>query len=253
MDESLHNEERILKYLDGLMEPGEKLSFEQELAANPSLREATESLRLSINAVQLMGTRERVASIHNQMINEVSPGRRKAKVVPLRKMMQFAIGAAAGIILSLLGYFGYKIYHLSPESLYNESYVAYDPSSVTRGDTPAPTEIQRLYSAQDHQSVISQTKGNEESLSPKDRLMVAIAYLETDQPEPAIKRLEQLSKEENNYKPDAEYYLALAYLKNKDYDKSIALMRSIHENPSHIYQQQFSRQYIRKVSFLKWK
>jgi hypothetical protein len=51
----------------------------------------------------------------------------------------------------------------------------------------------------------------------------------------------------------AEYYLALAYLKNNDYDQAIELMNVIHDNSSHLYTKKFSRKYINRVKRLKWR
>jgi hypothetical protein len=54
-------------------------------------------------------------------------------------------------------------------------------------------------------------------------------------------------------KDAAEYYLALAYLKNNDYDQSIELMNAIHANSTHFYTKKFSRKYINRVKRLKWR
>ena len=54
-------------------------------------------------------------------------------------------------------------------------------------------------------------------------------------------------------KDAAEYYLALAYLKNNDYDQAIELMNTIHDNSSHLYTKKFSLKYIKRVKRLKWR
>ena len=51
----------------------------------------------------------------------------------------------------------------------------------------------------------------------------------------------------------AEYYLALAYLRDRDYDQAIELMNAIHDNSSHLYTKKFSRKYINRVKRLKWR
>src|SRR6187397_1617856 len=54
-------------------------------------------------------------------------------------------------------------------------------------------------------------------------------------------------------KDTTEYYMALAYLKNNDYDQAIELMNAIHDNSSHLYSKKFSRKYINKIKRLKWR
>ncbi|MBD0333059.1 MAG: tetratricopeptide repeat protein, partial [Chitinophagaceae bacterium] len=90
-------------------------------------------------------------------------------------------------------------------------------------------------------------------LTDEDKLLIGISYLQLNNLSSAISVLAPITVRENNFKQDAEYYLALAYLKNEDYDKALDLMQAIKSNPQHVYHQKFSDKFIRKVRMLKWK
>ena len=82
--------------------------------------------------------------------------------------------------------------------------------------------------------------------------------METNDPARAISNFQIVIadvKDDKNsaLKDTTEYYLALAYLKNNDYDQAIELMTTIHDNSSHHYKTQFSRKYINKIKRLKWR
>lgn len=93
-------------------------------------------------------------------------------------------------------------------------------------------------------------------LSVKDVFLTGMAFLETNNLSRAISSYQVVLADVKNdpaLKDAAEYYLALAYLKNNDYDQSIELMNAIHDNPTHLYTKKFSRKYIIRVKRLKWR
>jgi hypothetical protein len=95
-------------------------------------------------------------------------------------------------------------------------------------------------------------------LSVKDVFLTAMSYLETNDLSRAISNFQvviaDVKEDKNSVLKDAsEYYMALAYLKNSDYDQAIELMNVIHDDPAHLYKNKFSRNYINKVKRLKWR
>ena len=95
-------------------------------------------------------------------------------------------------------------------------------------------------------------------LSVKDIFLTGISYLETNDPSRAISNFQVVIadvKDDKNsmLKDGTEYYLALAYLKNNDYDQAIELMNAIHDKLISQYKSKFSRKYINKVKRLKWR
>src|SRR5206468_5069573 len=91
-------------------------------------------------------------------------------------------------------------------------------------------------------------------VSDEEKLLTGLAYLHRDDYSAAIKWLEPLS---NNFKSpcrqDAEFYVALTYLKNEDFDHCIEKMEHIAYTPSHPYHDKISKSIISDIKVLKWK
>jgi hypothetical protein len=84
-----------------------------------------------------------------------------------------------------------------------------------------------------------------------------MAYLETKDYSRAVRSFQvvigEVKDTRTQLRDEAEYYLALAYLEDRDYDQAIELMNAIHNNSSHRYKAKFSRKYINQVKRLKWR
>ena len=55
------------------------------------------------------------------------------------------------------------------------------------------------------------------------------------------------------FRDEAEYYLALTYIRNRDFDFALDLLRNIAENQGHLYNKQVTVNLIRQVKLLKWR
>jgi anti-sigma factor RsiW len=71
MDESLHNDEALLRYLDDEMEPEEKRQFEIILDKDELLRQRLAAFQLAIEGLKQAGTAQRVKDIHTNMMAEL--------------------------------------------------------------------------------------------------------------------------------------------------------------------------------------
>jgi len=83
MDEFLHNE-KIMNYLDGLMNADEKSDFESQLKQSPELQQQLADLQIAIEAVRQFGTKKRVGNLHREMIKELKPQKSSAMNERLR-------------------------------------------------------------------------------------------------------------------------------------------------------------------------
>jgi hypothetical protein len=243
MADFLHdNDEALMRYLDGEMDQTEKETFESKLQKDITLKERLESLRVAIASVRQYGTVEKVRSIHSEMMQELSSVHKETKVVPMKRMVRYSLAIAASIIIILVGVNLFTSTQLSSNKLYNEAFVDYD-ASVARGNE-SQTEIERLYQDRSYTNVIE--KGKLQNVSQKDSLLVGLSFLKTNKLPDAINLLRSISIQ-NPVRQDAEFYLALSYLKNKNYNEALDLMQQIHSNPNHVYRNQFSEGYINKV------
>lgn len=246
MDEALYdNDDTLIRYLDGEMEPQEKKIIQQRLQSDAALKERLLNLQLAIAAVQQYGTSGKVKAIHTEMMQELSPVQKPGKVLSMKAALKYGIAVAASVIVIVVGINLYKSGQINSDKLYSEAFVDYD-ASVVRGQQNT-SALQTSY--QDHRYDAVTGQANAKNLSQKDSLLIGLSYLKLNQTAPAINWLKALTKN-GTLSDDAEFYLSLAYLKNKNYGEAAGLMKSIEANPQHGYHNQFTQAYIEKVEKL---
>jgi tetratricopeptide (TPR) repeat protein len=173
-----------------------------------------------------------------------------------RRIVRNIVTVAASLLLVFVCIEIYKFYHLSPDRLFNESYTAYELTTVPDLNDTTGSKIEKAYHEKNYAAVIKINKSS--VLSVKDVFLTGMSYLESNDLPKAISSFQLVIADLKDDKPPelkdaAEYYLALAYLKNNDYDQAIELMNKIHDNPSHLYTRKFSNNYIKRVKKLKWR
>jgi tetratricopeptide (TPR) repeat protein len=172
-----------------------------------------------------------------------------------RRFARYAVTVVAGLALLFLGVEGYNFYRLSPGRLFAEKYLTYKLPEIT-DKAAQQSKIEKAYREKNFSEVIRLNAIS--VVYAKDIFLTGLAYLETEDESRAIGSfqvvLADTEKDKTSALKDAtEYYLALAYLKNRDFDQAIELMSSIHNNISHVYKDRFSMKFIRKVKRLKWR
>jgi tetratricopeptide (TPR) repeat protein len=173
------------------------------------------------------------------------------KISKLQRVVRYGVPVIASVLLVFVCIEVYNFYRLTPTGLFNEKYVAYDVA--TTKDT-IETTISKAYHEKKYADVIRLNANS--VLSVKDVFLTGMAFLETNDLSRAISSYQVVLADVKNdpaLKDAAEYYLALAYLKNNDYDQAIELMNAIYNNTSHLYTKKFSRKYINRVKRLKWR
>jgi hypothetical protein len=247
MDESLHYHDDILmQYIDGVLPPEDAVALELQMKADAALRERVEKLRLSVNAVRYFGTAQKVRSIHQEMMEEMRATAGQPKVVSMRKKIIYALAVAASIIVIVVSWNWYNRSSVNAAGLYDQAFVDYDASAIRGAEQTSVVE--EHYRNKDFQRVISEAE-KAGTLTAKDSLLVGISYLKTGKPGVVTEWLGEISRQ-GVVKQDAEFYLALAYLKLKRYAAAVDLMKSIRADVTHPYRGQFSEEYIDKVEGL---
>jgi hypothetical protein len=144
----------------------------------------------------------------------------------------------------------------STDKLFNEKYHTYhfnvDRSSIAT--TSASTVIQ-AYRSGDYNSTVQQFK-SKTSPDVSETMAAAFAYSELNQFQNAANLYESVIH--NNvvnsthlYQDEAEYYLALSFLKLRQYNKSYQLFNKIHVDSEHTYNGQVSRWFLLRLKWLK--
>lgn len=174
----------------------------------------------------------------------------------IKRIIRYSVAVVSGVTLLVLCYWAYTFFTLSPDTLFADNYIPYSIESPEVGKGEKQSDIEKAYHESNFTKVIQLNAKS--PLFPKDILLTGLAFLETDNLSKAISSFQVVLVDADKTKStvitdEAEYYLALAFLKNRDYDQALELMIRIHDNPLHTYYGKFSRSYIRRVKMLKWR
>jgi len=253
MDNPTHDmSEALVRYLDGELTGIEKESLEQQLAADPVLQQEYENLRLTRESIRYYGLQQKVAGLHGQMMEEVKTPARM--IGPAAKIIRYSIAVAASVILLVGGFLAYDFYTLSPTKIFASNYQSYELSNVRDGNGQALSPVEKAYQAKNYQQVIKLVQQSD-SITVKETFLAAMSYEELGNNTGAIENYKKVIAESgaNGVRDAAEYYLALAYIRNKDYDFALELLRKIKDDPDHLYHTKITGKLIRQVKMLKWR
>lgn len=246
MNEHLHfTDEEIVDYLDGIMDKPERKLLEMALSMDEELKKRVDKMRVTIAAVKQLGLIDKVRELTTETRRHGETQENTPKGTGhkgIRKIIRYSMAVAAVLVL----FFVIRSFNTgtTTNTLYNEAFVDYQLSGVRGADTLSKSE--RFYQEGNYDEFINWEQLNK-GHSQLDRLLLGVSYLKTNHPKEAINWLEAISNS-GPYHQDAEFYLALAYLKNNNTKTAASLMQKIHNDPGHPYRNQFSDDYIKKVS-----
>lgn len=251
MDNSTNNmSEKLVQYLDGELSGSEKDDLEKQLAADKNLQDELESLELAREAVRSYGLKQQVGGIHQQMMEELQTPVRK--ISSTRRIIRYSIAVAATVLVVFLGTTIYNANNPSSEKLFADNYHTYELSTVRDGGI-IETAIEKAYKEKNYDRVIqlADTASNEKGL-----FLSAMAYLELKKPAFAISRFNRVllineTAGTTTFKEVSEYYLALALILDKQYDRAEKLLQQIKDDPNHLYNEKITGKLIRSVKKLR--
>ena len=251
MDKDLRSE-KLVRYLDGELTPEEKAGIEQELAADIAFNEEFENLKTARSLIQYEGLRNKVSGIHKEMMKELKDPRKR----PAGRIVRYTIAVAASIVLIVGAYLVYNFIMLSSENVFASRYQPYELITLRGNDTTAGT-IEKAYREKEYKKVLS-IKKRSKQLTAKEQFLSGSAALEIKDYIKAIESFKAVLKDNSaqdkmEWKDEAEYYLALAYIRNKDYDLALDILNTIKSNPQHPYHSRVTKKLLRQVRMLKWR
>lgn len=244
----------IYDYVDGALHGKAKIKAEKMISADPAMKELYESLKLSVEAIRQYGLQQEITSIQNQYLASKSTTatvRRKPAMV--RSMIPSALRVAASVLV-VVGAAGlFKYAAVTTTDVYSDYYMPYEVSRVRSSQQSGAIEKAFIY--KDWSSVTSEFStldkpGNQELF------LAGIAYLESFRPQNAVRNFEKIiennSKSNSDYFLDeAEYYLAVSYIKNQEAAKAIPLLKKIRANKDHLYHEKASEKSLLNLKVLK--
>jgi len=210
-----------------------------------------ESLRLTKAAVTTYGMKQKIASLHTEMMNELKK-RPAAKVISMKTILTYTMRIAAVLILLLGVSLLYQYYNATPDQLYKSNFESFQLRETRSISTASVLEA--LYKKGDANAVMNAFKSIPQPLA-EDYFLEANAALKLDKPAEAIQSLlalQELNKRDNThlYEEDADYYLAMAYMHDNQPSKALPLFEKIHNDEGHPYNKKVGTWFLRKVKRL---
>jgi tetratricopeptide (TPR) repeat protein len=168
-----------------------------------------------------------------------------------RRLVRYVIAIAATVLVVLLANLFYKTTSLSADELFSANYLKYE-LTTTRDPAQEETEVERAYRSGDFRRVtmISDTATDTRSI-----FLSALSFLELKDDANAIGHFRQViaindSTGAKKFQDESEYYLALAYLRNKNYDQALALAQKIQSDAGHVYHERITDKLIEDIKKL---
>jgi len=249
---TFNQSEQLQRYFDGEMDAAEKAAFEQLLRSNKELQEEHHLMQLARQAILDNAIREKVSKARiGYEMNQSG----KVRSLNRGKIIRYtAMSVAAGVLVFML-VFGYNLMTLSPEKLFASNYQPFEIGTMRSGSTIDSSVIISHYESGNYEEVISRSQATQE-LTVMEEFLVAVAYLELNDPQQAIREFRQVLKVlENNsiLAQSSEFYLGLSYLRAKEYDDALTSLEKIRNDPNHIYHSSVDKSLLRKIRVLKWR
>ncbi len=198
----------------------------------------------------------RLAYLQQRNAQETIQLRSTAKIVKLRPV-KWMLRIASVLLLSFSLVLSYQFTNNSGDKLYSELYHQYN--ITVQRDVVLPLDginkIVVLYEEKDYSGVVS-SYGQRPDATGRETFLTALAHSELKQYDKAVVLFESLlaankASGTRLYKDDAEYYLGLASLQQKDYTKSYTVFKAISQDPSHTYYQEVSKWLLMRLKWLK--
>ncbi|NRB49660.1 MAG: hypothetical protein HRU41_18410 [Saprospiraceae bacterium] len=219
---------KIEKYFSDEFSEAERTAFEQELAKDTELAKSFAQRKEIEDFLAVRPGREKLKAEIGELGDSFfsSSNESTTKVVPLRRRLYWIAGAAAAAILLLL---------LVPTWLNSpptyQQFAEHRPLSLQeRGSDQKDLQaIETAFNTGNYSSAAELLNQYLEE-QPDDlqaQIYASIAALELDRAEEALTRLSPISTGTSIYRSTAQWYLALVYLKQKNYQESRTALSKI--------------------------
>jgi predicted Zn-dependent protease len=211
--------EYIRKYLSGELSLKERYDFEREMEDDLFLQEGIEGLEawkgnnelLSMDEIKKLLGDKPLVSIDRSIAGEL--------IIPDR--FRYVLTACLISVFSIATWHAIVIKKESDEQVIFEKYFKplTNPDAVIRGENDSVEESQAIqsYEKEDYFAAVKyyEKLTLNDPTNVKFNLMLGVSLLATNQPKKAIPVLNKILTS-IDYKNDIQWYLGLAYLKNKD-------------------------------------
>ncbi len=250
------NSDTLIQYLDNELSQEEKTNVENQLKHDAVMQQEIENLSLAKSAIKIYGLKKHVGTIHQEMMSELMEEKTYiAKKGFVKKMVIISMKVAAAVFIVTLAIGIYQYTTITPDSVFANNYEPYT-LSVNRG-TVETNFIEKSFQEKKYAAVINQFEALENA-NAKEFFLAAAAYMETNSYKKAIAAfnnvlLKNEREKKSIFNDDAQYFLALSYLKNNDIKLAAPIFEMINKNKNHLYNDKVTNAFMRKLTVINWK
>lgn len=239
----MENEDDLLiqKYLNGALEEPEKQAFQERLKVDTAFKEVF-TFRKSVDIFFKKETGLPVLEAQFEtfgkefFVESATEQQTKAKVIPMyKKPIWIALGAvAASIALILLLYIPSLHKDLYQQYAVHQSINLVEKSDTTTSIAQAESYFNKGNYDQAYPSLKEYLQANTEN--QRAQLALGISALELGKQEEAISIFTTIHEGTSLLKASGTWYLALAYVKQKEFEKAKTLLLQIPNTDALLYQ-----------------
>lgn len=260
----MNNDIRIDIVLDELLQEKITRAEAEQLLENDQVDDVHTEIDLhfaAAKAVQRYAVLKQVQSVHASFLYaekstdiQVSQEVIKPKLFSMHQV-KWVMRFAASIILMIGGWFTYQYGSTSSSKLYSEMYQPYNVNT-DRGMGEFKTHNMIVEFKEKNYLAVIKTFESLAAANNREKFLAAVAYHETGKYKESVTVLSGIliyNKETNTrlYNDEAEFYLALSYLKMKDAASAEPLLETIRNNPNHTFHERVSKWTMTRLNWLK--
>jgi tetratricopeptide (TPR) repeat protein len=239
----------LIRYLDGELSGIEKEKLEQQMLSDQNIRQQYEQFVLARESVRQYGLQQKVAGIHQEMMEELEIP--VNKISPVKRIIRFSMAAAAGVALLIAGIMLYNYSALTPEKVFAANYQSYELSTTRGENAQEVSTLEKAYREKKYAEVV--TIVFDRPYSIHENFLKAMAWMELGNTAKAIEQYKlviRMADTTNMLKEEAEFNLALAYIRGKQYPLAIRQLESIQKKPGHLFYKKVTPELIGQVKSL---
>jgi tetratricopeptide (TPR) repeat protein len=256
-----HNPD-IDKFLDDIIFSKAAGADLAELMRNMNREELLNELILHQTAASLIQRHEvisQVKAIHNEFLGKrngfTAEENSNVQVVPIRQRRFRIVWAAAAVLILIPALaFMYLTVTNNTEKLYNGEYQAYHFNVDRSAENATASSVATLYQQGQFDAAVTQY-ANITSPSVTEQMAAGFAFMELGRFKESSQLFERVlqrntASRNKAYNDEAEYYLALSYLKLDEAGKAYALFNKIYSDKDHTYNGTITKWFIIRLKWL---
>jgi hypothetical protein len=225
----------LIDYLDKQLSGEESGQAEQMIQQDPAAAREFQYLKLAVDTVRRDAIQARVSAVRQSVENNAARTVKPPGAI-LHRMYSGSLRIAAIVLLFLVSAVVYKYISVNNVSVYNRQFSGYELGTL-RGPGAHDSQSE-AYRNKNWNEVVADYNA-ENNPTRKSVFLAAMAQMELAHFPQAVALFEKILNADaagnDSFREEAEYYGALAYLRNHQADKGIAMLARIKADTSHTY------------------